>query len=141
MRIFLILLIILVPVIESQAQVTGLWTTIDDNTGKPRSVVEIFERGGLLYGRIQQIFPTPGRDADPVCKECDEDDPRFGKKVKGMEILRGLKKDGNAYSGGDILDPENGSVYRCKIWLDAENLMVRGYLGPFFRTQTWRRMK
>lgn len=121
------------------AQVTGKWRTIDDATGKPRSVVEIFERGGKLYGKVVGIFPRPGKDPDPICNECDPSDPRYKTKVKGMEIVRNMKKDGLEYSGGDILDPENGKVYRCKLWLEGKELKVRGYLGPFFRTQTWLR--
>jgi len=121
------------------AQVTGKWKTIDDATGKPRSLVEIFERGGKLYGKVVGIFPRPGKDPDPVCNECDPSDPRYKTKVKGMEIVRNMKKDGSEYSGGDILDPENGKVYRCKLWLEGKELKVRGYLGPFFRTQTWLR--
>jgi uncharacterized protein (DUF2147 family) len=120
----------------AHAQVTGKWTTIDDATGKPRSLVEVFERGGYLFGKIVTIYPRPGKDPDPVCMACDPADPRYKTKVKGMEIIRNMKKDGSEYAGGDILDPEIGKVYRCKLWLE---LKVRGYLGPFFRTQTWKR--
>ena len=122
-----------------QAQVTGKWRTIDDATGKPRSVVEVFERGGQIYGKIVHIFPRPGKDPDPVCNACDPSDNRYKLKVKGMEIIRGMKKDGSEFAGGDILDPENGKVYRCRLWLEGKELKVRGYLGPFFRTQTWER--
>lgn len=132
------LFIVFFPLLAG-AQVTGKWKTIDDATGKPRSLVEIFERGGKLYGRVVSIFPRPGNDPDPVCNACDPSDPRHKTKVKGMEIVRNMKKDGSEYSGGDILDPQNGKVYRCKLWLEGKDLKVRGYLGPFFRTQTWLR--
>lgn len=122
---------------SAMAQIVGKWKTIDDATGKPRSVVEIFERGGSYFGKVLSIFPRPGKDPDPVCNECDPSDSRYKKKVKGMEIVRNLKKDGDEFSGGDILDPEIGKIYKCKIWKEEGNLKVRGYLGPFFRTQTW----
>ena len=123
----------------TSAQVTGKWKTIDDETGKPRSMVEIFERGGKWFGRIVHVFPRPGRDADPVCTACDPSDKRYKTKIKGMEIIRNMVKEGDAFEGGDILDPENGKIYRCKFWLEGKELKVRGYLGPFFRTQTWLR--
>ena len=133
---FFALLLLLLPV-GASGQITGKWKTIDDATGKPRSVVEIFERGGQYFGRVISIFPRPGKDPDPICTACDPSDKRYKMKVKGMEIVRNLKKDGDEFSGGDILDPEIGKIYRCKIWVEDNTLQVRGYLGPFFRTQTW----
>lgn len=121
----------------SGQSVLGKWKTQDDNTGEVRSVVEIYEKDGYLAGRITRLFPAPGEDPDPVCDKCDTDDPRYNSKVIGMEILTGMKPDGDEYAGGTILDPEVGKVYRCRIWLDGENLKVRGYWGPFYRTQTW----
>lgn len=124
--------------LNANTQVLGKWTTIDDETGKPRSIVEIFERGGNLFGRILTIYPEPGKSPDPICTACDPADPRYKTKVKGMEIIRNMKKDGSEYAGGDILDPKSGKVYRCKLWVEGKELKVRGYLGPFFRTQTWK---
>lgn len=123
-----------------QAQsVVGKWQTIDDNTGEVRSIVEIFETSGKIYGKIVKLFPKPSEDPDPLCDKCDPDDPRYNRKVIGMEIIRGLKQEGQEHAGGDILDPENGKVYRAKIWIEGKHLKVRGYWGPFFRTQTWRK--
>lgn len=119
--------------------VLGKWKTVDDNSGEPRSIVEISEAGGKICGKVIKLFPKPADDPDPVCDKCDTDDPRYKKKVIGMEIIRNLKKDGSDYSGGDILDPENGKVYRSRIWVDGKVLKVRGYWGPFYRTQTWLR--
>jgi uncharacterized protein (DUF2147 family) len=121
----------------ANAQVAGKWKTIDDETGDQKSIVEIFERDGKLYGRIVKLFRKPGEDQDPVCDECEKEDPRYGKKIIGMEIIREMTAAENEYSGGDILDPNNGKVYRCRIWRDGEDLMVRGYWGPFYRTQKW----
>ncbi len=119
--------------------ILGKWKSVDDNSGQPRSIVEITESGGKVYGKVVRLFPQPNEDPDPVCDKCDPSDPRFKKKIIGMEIIRGLSKNGQEYSGGDILDPENGKVYRSKIWLEGKDLKVRGYWGPFYRTQTWLR--
>lgn len=123
----------------AQNEVIGKWKTIDDTTHEPRSIVEIAERDGLVYGKIVKLFRKPGEDPDPICDECEPDDPRYNKKVIGMEIIAGMKKNGTALSGGNILDPENGRVYRCSIWTEGNTLKVRGYWGPFFRTQTWQK--
>ena len=138
MRIVLLLLFLLFG-LNSFAQITGKWTSIDDNSGEPRSVIEIIERGSKFFGRVVKIHSKPNEDPDPVCDKCDEADPRFKKKVIGMEILQELSKNGDEFSGGHILDPENGKVYRCKLWIEDGVLKVRGYWGPFFRTQTWKR--
>lgn len=122
-----------------QAQtVIGKWKTIDDESGKEKSIVELFERDGKLFGRIVKILDTQ-KDPDPVCDKCPNDDPRYNKKIIGMEFIRDLTRDGQEYAGGDILDPEAGKVYRCKLWLEGDDLLVRGYWGPFYRTQTWKR--
>lgn len=122
-----------------QDTIFGKWKTIDDNSGEVKSIVDIQDRNGAVFGRIIRIFRDPKEDPDPVCDKCNPDDPRFNQKIIGLEIIRNLRKDGSEYSGGDILDPENGRVYRSRIWLDGKVLKVRGYWGPFYRTQTWQR--
>lgn len=125
--------------LQAQEDITGKWKTIDDNTNEPRSIVEIYQKNGEYYGNIIKIFTKQGEDPDPVCEKCT--DYRKNKKVIGMEIISSMKKDGDEFSGGKILDPEDGNLYRCKIWLDNEgNLKVRGYLFFFYRTQTWLRV-
>ena len=124
-------------VASAQNSIVGKWKSVDDNTGDPRSIVEILEREGKIYGKIIKLFPKPEEDPDPICDKCDPEDARFNKKIIGMEIIMEMTKDDNEYSGGSILDPEVGKVYRCKVWLEAGKLKVRGYLGPFYRTQTW----
>jgi uncharacterized protein (DUF2147 family) len=131
---------ILVTTVNAQT-VLGKWKTIDDETGEPKSIVEISERGGKVYGKIVKLFRKPNEDQDPVCDDCDPEDPRYKKKIIGMEIMKDLVKDDDEYSGGEILDPNNGKVYRCKIWIEGKDLMLRGYIGPFYRTQTWIREK
>jgi uncharacterized protein (DUF2147 family) len=120
--------------------ILGKWKTIDES-GQEKSVVEIFERNGKIFGKVIKIFPTPGKDPDPVCNKCPEDDARYKKKIIGMEIIRDMQEDQGEYTGGDILDPEAGKVYRCKMWIDGQDLKVRGYWGPFYRTQSWKQVR
>jgi uncharacterized protein (DUF2147 family) len=122
---------------SAQTSILGKWKSVDDNTGDPRSIVEIIERQGKIYGKIIKLFPKPEEDPDPICDKCHPEDTRFNKKIIGMEIIAEMSQDDDEYSGGTILDPEVGKVYRCKVWLDEGKLKVRGYLGPFYRTQTW----
>ena len=125
----------------SQNGIFGKWVTIDDASKEKKSIVEIYEKDGKVYGKIVKLYRKPGENPDPVCDECDEDDPRYKQKIIGMEVITGLKKNDDVYSDGEILDPKEGKIYDCKIWLEDEKLMVRGYLYFFFRTQTWTRAK
>ena len=128
--VFLIAGLLMMPMV--QADVLGLWTTIDDDTGKAKSVVELYKKNGKLYGKIIDLLLKPD---DSLCKECKG--KLKDKPVVGMVILKGMKKEGDVYRGGKILDPGNGKTYRCKLWLEDGQLQVRGYIGPFFRTQQW----
>jgi hypothetical protein len=130
--------------LSTAQSIFGRWVTIDDNTGKKRSIVEINERGGKAFGRIVQLFREPDEEADPICDECDPADDRHNQKVIGMEFMRGMVPDdpsastGQAeWDDGTILDPENGKVYDCKLWVEDGKLKVRGYIAFFYRTQTW----
>ena len=125
--------------IQAQAQITGKWVSYDDGTNTKRCIVGVFERGGKYYGKVVKIFLRPGESNDDVCDKCDTDDERYNQKVLGLEILKDLNKDGSEYSGGTILDPENGYDYNCKVWREGEDLKVRGYLLFLYRTQTWKR--
>ena len=118
-----------------QSTPVGKWKTIDDNTGKTKSVVEIYEKGGKIFGKVLELFDP--EKPDPKCEECDESDPRYMKPIVGLEIIRNMEADGNEWEDGDILDPENGKVYRCKLWVEEGKLMVRGYISFLYRTQTW----
>ena len=119
----------------------GVWRSIDYKTGKERSIIRITEVNGELQGVVDKIFDQPGDDPAHLCKECKgglKDKP-----IVGMKILWGLKKDGAAWTGGEILDPKNGRVYRAKITpsKDGKSLDVRGFIGISLigRTQTWLR--
>lgn len=135
----LLTVLVTIPFFGSAQTIVGKWTTIDDNSGQEKSVVEIFEKGGKYFGKVTKLFRSANEDPDPVCDECENDDPRYKKKIIGMEIIRDMEKSGDEYSDGDILDPENGKVYKCKLWVEGNELKVRGYWGPFFRTQSWRK--
>jgi uncharacterized protein (DUF2147 family) len=128
-----------IPASFSQS-IVGRWKTIDDNSGEERSIVEVYERDGKFYGKIVKLFRKAGEDPDPICDECDSDDDRYKKKIVGMEIIRKMEKSGNDFEDGTILDPETGKVYRCKLWVEGQELHVRGYWGPFYRTQTWKKV-
>lgn len=123
----------------SQSQIIGKWKTLDDETLEAKSIVDIYEKDGKYFGRIVKLFRKPNEDQDPICDECDQEDARFKKKIIGMEILKDMKKEDDEYEGGSILDPNNGKVYRCKMWIEGEDLKLRGYIGPFYRTQTWKK--
>lgn len=117
--------------------IVGKWKTIDDETGDAKSVVEIYTKGDRYHGKIIKLFREPDQNPDPICDECPKDDPRYKQKVIGMEIIKGLEKDGAEYVGGTVLKPDEGKIYKCKIWLEGEELKIRGYWGWFYRTQTW----
>ncbi|WP_293765559.1 DUF2147 domain-containing protein [uncultured Aquitalea sp.] len=116
----------------------GTWKTIDDETKQVKALVQINEgANGELSGKIIKLFQHP----DAVCDECDGD--RKGKPVNGMTILWGLKKDGENWNNGKILDPHNGKIYSAKMKLveGGKKLEVRGFLGVSLlgRTQVWER--
>ncbi len=133
----LLVLTLLISIGANAQDIFGKWKTIDDNTGKPRSIVEIYKKGDKAYGKVIKLFREPGEDPDPICDECSG--ARKNQKVIGMEIITDMKYDAddNEYDGGEILDPENGKIYECKLWVEDGKLKVRGYLYFLYRTQTW----
>jgi uncharacterized protein (DUF2147 family) len=118
----------------------GVWRTIDDKTGKERSLIRITESDGVYEGKVEQLLNRqPDDDPDNLCRKCGGE--RKDKPIIGMTILWGLKKDGDQYAGGEILDPKNGKIYRANMKLldGGAKLEVRGYIGIslFGRSQTW----
>jgi uncharacterized protein (DUF2147 family) len=114
----------------------GKWNTIDDKTGKVRSEVEVYNQGGKLFAKITGLTePTDAQGKPRTCTKCqgpDKDAP-----VVGLVIIKGLSPDGERWKGGTIMDPEDGKVYKAEVWTEDGKLKVRGYLGVFYRTQTW----
>jgi uncharacterized protein (DUF2147 family) len=126
----------------AQMSPLGLWRSADDKTGEAKAEIRIGESNGALAGRIEKSLKKDAR-ADALCDECTDD--RKGKPIAGLEIIRGGgKAEGkDVWEGGKILDPENGKEYRASFTpIDGgRRLEVRGYLGPFWRTQTWSRVQ
>ena len=137
MKIALSFLLLVTSFTLGAQSIAGKWKSFDDKTGELKSIVEIVEKGGKASGKIIQIFPKAGQKQDPVCDKCPANDARYNNKIVGLEIIKDMVKDDDEYVDGTILDPEVGKIYRCKLWLEEGKLKVRGYLGPFFRTQTW----
>jgi uncharacterized protein (DUF2147 family) len=127
----------------SDASPVGLWKAIDDTTGKPSALIRITEERGELRGKIEQLFRAPGEDPNPKCTLCS--DARKDQPIVGMTIVSGLKKDGDEYKDGEILDPNNGKIYKSKLSVHdgGKKVEVRGYVGvPMFgRSQVWLRQE
>jgi uncharacterized protein (DUF2147 family) len=125
---------------SAQASPVGLWKSIDDETKAEKSLVRISESGGTLSGKIEKLL-DPKSKQDATCEKCGDD--RKDKPVLGMTIIRNAKANGEVWEGGDILDPNNGKVYKLRLKpLDGgKTLEVRGYIGPFYRNQTWVRVE
>jgi uncharacterized protein (DUF2147 family) len=121
----------------------GKWKTIDDETNKEKSVVEVYEAGGKLYGKIVQLLQEKDGGVGKLCDKCTGSDQNM--PLIGMVFLKDLKKDDDAYTGGTIMDPNNGKTYKCKMELveGGEKLKVRGFIGFSLlgRTQVWQRVK
>lgn len=107
--------------------VFGFWTTIDDETKEAKSVVQIYEYKGKVYGRVVDLLKNKNATAKLPGSP----------KILGLDIIWDLEKDGDEYNDGEILDPQKGKVYGCEIWRDGENLIVRGKIAFFGRNQTW----
>lgn len=128
------------------AQMTpvGSWHTIDDKTGEAKAEIQIVEQDGVLNGRVVKSLRNDP-NAKKICDDCKDD--RKGQVIVGMEIIRGVKQEPSNEplwaGGGKILDPENGKDYTVKMvpLEGGKKLQVRGYIGPFYRTQTWLRVQ
>ncbi len=118
----------------------GQWKTVDHKTGQARAIVAIREVNGELHGRVVKLFHPPA--PHPLCLKCAG--ALKNQPVLGMRILWGMRQDGNQWSGGQILDPENGDIYRCTMSVEngGSELDVRGYIGVsiFGRTEKWVRV-
>lgn len=127
-------------VIADEPSPIGTWTTIDDATGKPKSTVEISDVGGKLQGKVLEVLQSDD-GPHPLCKNCTGE--RKDQPIEGMVIMWDVVKDGSNWSGGRILDPKTGKIYKVSLTPAAggAKLDVRGYIGFSLlgRTQTWQR--
>ncbi|PJZ69084.1 hypothetical protein CH373_17580 [Leptospira perolatii] len=127
-------------VIADPIPVVGKWKTIDDEDGSEKSVVEIYEQGGKIFGKIVSLKEPLDKDGKPkICTKCQGADK--DKPVVGMVFLKNLSPEDDEYTGGTIMDPNNGKTYKCKMKAieGGKKLNVRGFIGFSLlgRTQTW----
>lgn len=117
----------------------GNWVTIDDETGVEKSIIKLYIENDTLYGRIETLLLE--EDQGQLCTNCTGSE--LNQPIEGLIILKGLKRDGEQWTGGTILDPANGKEYQCTLTLEGDSeLNVRGFIGFSFigRTQRWKRM-
>ncbi|MBB6460659.1 DUF2147 domain-containing protein [Flammeovirga kamogawensis] len=137
--IYLCFTIILFLSFNSFAQETspfGIWKTIDDETNEAKAYVEIYKDGEQMKGKIIKLLVDP---EDSICDKCPDD--KKDKPIIGMEIIWDMVSNGDQWSDGKILKPENGKTYTGKIWVEDGKLQVRGYIGFMYKTQTWLRVE
>jgi uncharacterized protein (DUF2147 family) len=127
------------PAVAAESLI-GKWNTVDEKSGQVRSVVDVYDQGGKVFGKITGLTEPNDEQGKPkTCTKCQGDDK--DKPVVGLVILKDLGASGDRYKGGTILDPEDGKVYKAEAWVEDGKLKVRGYLGMFYRTQTWLKAK
>ena len=118
----------------------GVWKSIDDKTGEAKSHVEVYQKNGKMYGKIIKILTDK---PNAKCDECKGE--KKGQPVNGMVIIEGMQEADGTWKNGTILDPQNGNVYGCVVWVEADKpneLKVRGkHWTGIYRTQTWFRVK
>jgi uncharacterized protein (DUF2147 family) len=137
-RLFVSIFCLLIAFSLQAQSIQGTWKTIDDETGEAKSHVQLFEANGILYGKVVRLLKSP---PDKICDKCPGE--RKDQPVMNMIVVIDMKKNEGYYQSGSILDPEKGKWYTCKMWLkegDPNTLVVRGYIGPFYRTQYWYRV-
>lgn len=124
-NLFTTLLVVASFSVQSQT-IFGKWHSTNETTGEVDSVIEVYEKNGKAFAKIIDIKDPKRKNA--VCDLCSDENKN--KPILGLNILTGLEKDGDEWSGGKILDPRNGKVYKCYIKLETENkLKIRGFIG------------
>ena len=131
------------PAASADVSPVGRWKVVSDQTNKPVAIMKVFEQDGLYGGSIEQILEPPQDAAVSICEKCPG--ALKGQPIEGLVIMQGLKRSGDQFSGGHILDPDSGQYYRVKMTVgpEGQTLRVRGYLGISLlgRTQTWYRVE
>ena len=123
----------------SAQSIFGKWRTVDGQTGEKKSIVEIYQKDGEVFGKIIDIINPKSKAA--LCEKCRGDE--YNKPVLGMTLIKNMKKVGIYYKGGTIFHPEHGKTFRCRLMLtkDPDVLQVRGYVAFLYSTQYWERVR
>lgn len=149
----------LISTTNLQAQVSvngksciGTWKTVDDETGRTKSHVQIFKKGDKYHAKIIQLLDEQTlkdsgekRFEDIKCDKCPANHGKDQPTI-GLEIIWDMSQASNKWSGGSIMDPKSGKVYTCTMWMadsdkTGNTLMIRGWVAMFYRTQTWYRVE
>jgi uncharacterized protein (DUF2147 family) len=138
MRKVIVVIILLLTINVNGQGIFGKWESKNEKTGEVDSIIEVYENNGKAYAKIIEIKDEERQSV--VCDLCEGDNK--DQPILGMNILTGLEKDDDEWSGGNILDPRNGKVYKCYIKLVKPNkIKLRGYIGIslFGKTAYWYR--
>ncbi|MDD3051784.1 MAG: DUF2147 domain-containing protein [Candidatus Cloacimonetes bacterium] len=138
MKVLFFMIVLSFTFLMAENSPVGIWKTIDDETGKEKSLVEIWQEDGILFGKIIKLYREENEEQDPVCDKCPGE--LKNQRIVGMTILWDCRKNKDEWIGGKILDPNNGKTYKCKIKNESDNeLLVRGFIGVSLigRTQKW----
>ncbi len=139
MKHYCILFLLFFSITMNSQSIVGKWKTIDDETGEAKSIVELFLKSGKMYAKVVEVLDVANKNS--LCQKCSGEDKN--KPILGLIIIKGLSKEGAEYTSGEILDPNNGKLYKCAISLESKDkLKVRGYIGFSLlgRTQYWHRV-
>ncbi|WP_299386080.1 DUF2147 domain-containing protein [uncultured Lacinutrix sp.] len=136
---YLLIFMLLISFSGNAQDIFGKWKTIDGQNNEAKSIVEIYERDGEVFGRIIDILNPENKEA--LCTNCEGED--YNKPVLGFELIKNLSKDGKYYKNGTIFDPEHGKKFKCRLMLteDPDVLQVRGYVAFLYSTQYWQRVE
>ena len=126
-KILILMMMLLARTVWAGDDVVGYWTTIDDETNTAKSVVQIYEYQGKIFGRVVELF----QNKEATAKLPDSP------LIKGLDVIWDMEKKKDKYTGGEILDPKSGKVYSCDLWREGDKLIVRGKIAFLGRNQTW----
>ncbi|SHI76039.1 Uncharacterized conserved protein, DUF2147 family [Mesonia phycicola] len=135
---WVLVVFMLFPFFVISQEITGEWQVIEKETGEAKSIVKIYQENNKLYGKVIRILNEEKRTK--LCTKCKGQDKN--KKIEGLVLMKHFTKEGHTYINGTITNPDDGKVYRSKMWLDKDNpnlLNVRGYIGIFYKTVQWQR--
>jgi uncharacterized protein (DUF2147 family) len=139
MKLIIMVLFFLANLSVSAQDIFGEWITVDGQNGEKKSIVEIYEQEGKVFGKIVDILNPTDRNA--LCKKCHGEE--FNNPVLGLVLIKNMEKEGKYYKGGTIFHPEEGKTFRCRLKLtdDPDVLEVRGYVAFLYATQYWERVR